>query len=788
MGWIRKAACRLAYPHPGKEVWRRPAEREFMDKFKERSTRTYRQKQMLSKAELEARENVCIYDEPAFCTAACPLKLDGRAFVAKMKENDFTGARAMLERIAPFPLILAGGCESPCAAACRLSEVGEGIDMSALERAAMKYGAHKSGRGMFKIKKSKKVAVLGCDLYSLALAGELASKSYPVTYFVEEKDAAALMARCAPFLDGEARSSEEDRLCDMDIDIRFGSELDSALFDRVKGEYDILCLSEEVREALLAEEPDPATLVCTKAGVVAGAKKADVGTLAALYAAKRAALSVDRLSQGMDPTSCRGTEGPVSSRLFSDLSSATAVKRVPEGEGYTQEEAKAEAGRCISCRCEECFKGCAYLAHYKKSPRALTREIYNNVSIIMGDHMMNKPINSCALCGQCAVTCPHGYDMADICHMARENMVATGKMPLATHEFALYDMLFSNGEAFLARPQTNGEPSKYVFFPGCQTAALSPATVAAAYKDLAARLPGGVGLMLGCCGAIASWAGRYELLGETTDFLKNELAKLGDPAIIAGCPTCKKTLEDTLDRKVLNIYEVLAGLGVSPSKADGTRQVVLHDACGARGDADMRAAVEKIAGAVGLSVTKAAYSDDHTPCCGYGGLVMYANREVAHEMAEKCTELDGPYVTYCMNCKDRFAREGRESAHILELVYAIKPSSPPDISVKRKNRLNLKKDLLEGLWGERMEEEMTDFSLEITPEARALMDDRMILDSDVIRVMKAYRETGEAILDGETGLLTARARIGNVTFWAVFEEKDGGYLVHRAYSHRMTVN
>lgn len=54
--------------------------------------------------------------------------------------------------------------------------------------------------------------------------------------------------------------------------------------------------------------------------------------------------------------------------------------------------------------------------------------------------------------------------------------------------------------------------------------------------------------------------------------------------------------------------------------------------------------------------------------------------------------------------------------------------------------------------------------------------------------MKAYRETGEAILDGETGLLTARARIGNVTFWAVFEEKDGGYLVHRAYSHRMTVN
>ena len=71
----------------------------------------------------------------------------------------------------------------------------------------------------------------------------------------------------------------------------------------------------------------------------------------------------------------------------------------------------------------------------------LTREIYNNVSIIMGDHMMNKPINACSLCGQCSVLCPNGYDMAEICHMARQNMVFTGKMPLAPHEFALMDIV-----------------------------------------------------------------------------------------------------------------------------------------------------------------------------------------------------------------------------------------------------------------------------------------------------------------------------------------------------------
>ena len=75
----------------------------------------------------------------------------------------------------------------------------------------------------------------------------------------------------------------------------------------------------------------------------------------------------------------------------------------------------------------------------------------------MGDHMMNGAINSCALCGQCTVTCPNGYDMAEICLSARRNMVATGKMSLAVHEFALYDQIFSNTEAFLCRPEPGHE-------------------------------------------------------------------------------------------------------------------------------------------------------------------------------------------------------------------------------------------------------------------------------------------------------------------------------------------
>ncbi len=58
----------------------------------------------------------------------------------------------------------------------------------------------------------------------------------------------------------------------------------------------------------------------------------------------------------------------------------------------------------------------------------------------------------------------------------------------------------------------------------------------------------------------------------------------------------------------------------------------------------------------------------------------------------------------------------------------------------------------------------------------------------MIAVLDAVRATGECIYDEESGLLIARHRIGNATFWVKFSrEDDARYLVHRAWSHRMNV-
>ena len=741
----------------------------------------------ISKEEMDSMVRRCVYENPPFCSAACPLKLDARAMLDAAAAGDFKKALMLYEKIAPFPLILSQGCEAPCEARCRLGEIGDGVAIREVEYAVARFGAQSKLGGVFRTKKKKSVAIFGSGLFALFLAGEVEKKAYPLTVFCEEADLEGFLRRETGFLSAEAFEIELERLRGKDIDFVFGCTLTRAFFEEKRGDFDVVCASEEAAGRFFPEAVCiPELMIYEPQTLVMGCGE---GVMAAAFGAKKAALTVDRLSQKLDPRNTRGEEGPVETKLYTDLTEAKRLRRVEKGpEGYTREQAAEEAGRCIRCRCEECMKSCAYLAHYKKHPGLLSKEIYNNTQIIMGDHQLNKPMNACALCGQCTVVCPNGFDMAQVCAVARRNMVSTDKMPLAPHEFALMDMLFSNGEAFLSRPQAGTESCRYVFFPGCQATAIAPATVRAAYEDLCARLSGGVALMLGCCGAICDWAGRYEMQESTREFLLQELARLGNPVIIAGCPSCKKELTESVGGEIIGIWDVLEEIGLPAGARGLDRPAALHDACGARGDAHTQRAVRSIAAKLGVTLEETAYSGDRAPCCGYGGLTAYANREVAHEMAEKCLERsDAPYISYCMACRDRFAREGRESRHILELVYGTDAGAPPDISAKRYNRLSLRNELLRDLWGEEVEKVELPYELRFTEEALGMMDERMILKSDVIAVLDGMRETGEAIEDADSGCCIARRRVGNVTFWVAFTECGGGYVVHRAYSHRMNV-
>ena len=168
------------------------------------------------------------------------------------------------------------------------------------------------------------------------------------------------------------------------------------------------------------------------------------------------------------------------------------------------------------------------MRHYKSYPKKYLREIYNNLSIAMGTRHANKMINSCTLCGQCASVCPHGLNLGETVLEARRIMVEKGKMPSSAFEFALNDLAYSNSElAFLSRCAPGSKRSDYVFFPGCQLTAAAPGTVERTYRDLLERWNEKTGLLLGCCGVTADWAGETALFAKTKEQLTRALAAAG---------------------------------------------------------------------------------------------------------------------------------------------------------------------------------------------------------------------------------------------------------------------
>ena len=159
-----------------------------MSQIQERgSTHVYKVNR-ISKEEMDGMVARCVYEEPAFCNAACPLKLDTSAMLKAAAAGDFKKALQIYEKAAPFPLILSAGCEAPCENKCRLCERGDGIAIRAVEAAVSRYGQASRLGGVFRTKKKKTVAVLGSGLFPLFLAGELEKKAYPTTVYCEQED------------------------------------------------------------------------------------------------------------------------------------------------------------------------------------------------------------------------------------------------------------------------------------------------------------------------------------------------------------------------------------------------------------------------------------------------------------------------------------------------------------------------------------------------------------------------------------------------------------------------
>jgi Fe-S oxidoreductase len=516
-----------------------------------------------------------------------------------------------------------------------------------------------------------------------------------------------------------------------------------------------------------------------------------------------AATSIDRLLQGVSLTAGREKDGPYKTRLFTSLEGIQPSARIEPADpiaGYSLEEAVTEASRCLKCECLECVKVCAYLERFGAYPRKYAREIYNNESIVMGMHQANKLINSCSLCGLCERVCPESFAMQDLCLQTRRNMVRRGKMPPSTHEFALQDMHFSLSERFhLVRHAPGRTESAHAFFPGCQLCASAPGQVQRVYSHLMETLPGGVGLILGCCGAPASWAGREEeFAGVCAGFLKDWDA-LGRPELIVACSTCFGMFSEHLPQvRTTSLWQVLERTGLPPQAgATAGSNLAIHDPCTTRPYPGIQEAVRRLTKRLGVSTEELALGRDLTECCGFGGLMQNANPELSQEVvARRARRSPSDYLVYCAMCRDSLAGAGKRAVHILDLIFP-DPGAPdpaqrrrPGWSERQENRARIRSRLLETLWAEETHEmlEHENISLIIATEIAALLEKRRILLGDVRRVIHEAERSGHVVAHPRTGHLKACHRPFRTTIWVEYTPTPEGYVVHSAYTHRMDIS
>jgi len=740
-----------------------------------------------------AMESRCIADNSPACSATCPFHVDVKVFLEEIKKGSYERAFKQLEKKVPMVNILCRICDHPCEKTCIRSGFGGGINISMLERTVVS-AASVEKKDMDVAKNGFRAAVAGGGISGLAAAAELVRKGFEVHLFEkEEKIGGRLQNIDENILPAEVLGSELSYLERNISEITKGVLVDDNLIQELKASYDVVFVA---FGGSGGSDRDNVFYSSNLSG------KYGDSIIQAAAAGRSGAVTVERYLKGIALNAMRENEGSYETKLI-----VNTEKVVPEGivenkenpYVYDRDEAKMEAVRCIMCECNECARVCPHLRRYRVNIKKYLRQINHNERLVIGNHTANRMINSCAVCGLCTEVCPVSLNLKEMVMESRESMFSRGKMPPSAHDFALKDMEYNSSEEFaMIKNEPGFEKSSYVFFPGCQMAASEPGYVEEAYKYLRSKLSGGVGLMFGCCGAPASWAGRIELFNINIEKLKKELEETGSTKIILGCSTCYDIFKKHLDGiEKISIWEVYREHGL-PEGAEGKfkgERIAVQDSCTARHHDTLQESAREVINMLGFDIEELEFSKDKAKCCGYGGLTVYADKSMAKEfIRERISESELDYAAYCFMCRDLFKTEGKRVFHIFDFIYGMDleesaAKKGPNISARQQNRKLLKDRMLNMVWDEkaRTAAEEPGYELELSDAVMAKLEDRLILLKDIKDVLKHTEERGCEFVNPENGHLLTYMRKQNVTYWVEYRPTAGGYEVFSAYSHRMEI-
>jgi hypothetical protein len=236
-------------------------------------------------------------------------------------------------------------------------------------------------------------------------------------------------------------------------------------------------------------------------------------------------------------------------------------------------------------------------------------------------------------------------------------------------------------------------------------------------------------------------------------------------------------------------------LGLPETAAGAVPEVVaVHDACTTRHEKQIQESVRNILRRLGARIEELPLSRERTECCGYGGLMFFANPELASSViARRIAQSPADYVAYCAMCRDYLAHRGKRTLHLLDLIFGMAVDEAaqrkgPGYSQRHENRARLKKEILRRVWGQTAAGEAEMIGLTISDELRDILEQRQILDEDIRQVIEYGEQSGNKLVNRQTGHFLTHYKPAAVTYWVEYEPAaDAEFIIHNAYSHRMEI-
>ena len=760
--------------------------------------------------EIGTYANECFRDAAPPCVCGCPLGLDIRDLTAKVQKGRHgSAARAYMDAVL-FPGIVSALCSAPCRTVCvreMMPGAGGAVDIRKIEQGLFAKMERRAAVRYATSTKPEKIAVIGAGLSGLACAWRLGSKGYRVTLY-EASERAGGSAR------GKGLS---DDVIDADIDGLMGAiSYDLRLNERIADIAPLIADNSAVYAATgkggadfgLMDGWDGRTLASAAPGVFIGGSltlpSAAPNVADIIENGLRAASAIEEFlktgrNDGMGPLFNRP---PVNEKFYSLGYDFDAEKP-----GESTDAWAAEAFRCSGCSCSRCIDACAMIRHFRQNPKRIAADL--GVTVLPVDekikHVASRMLNSCNLCGLCTAVCPAGVDTCAAMRESRNILKENGHLPAAYHDFWMADMEFSMSEEAYTLAAPGRASAKLLFFPGCQLAASLPDAVESTFAYIRLAAPDAA-MLISCCGVPADWAGEKAALEKAVAKIRADWESLGRPMFLYACGACRKTFEKYLpEAEGILVYEWINSRNNRPvPEKSPNRRACVYDPCNCRNDAKGRSAVRRLARAAGYEIEELADGGDTAACCGFGGHIYPANPGLLEKILQERTGASElPYITYCANCRDLFLSRGKESHHVLEILFS-SPFSPllssgdpekrpPSLTERRENRRALRAKYAgeKNISRENPEPGKTPvkYELDISPELEAKMNRLLLLRDDVIDVIEHCEREGSRVLNQANGHFTGYRRGRVITVWVEYvpEPAAGRVTVYNVYSHRMKI-